>query len=285
MSLRATAAIALAVVLAVTAAGCAGSSAAPATGTGSSPAAVSEPAASTPAPAAISQVCGPPDAPGRLTTIRAADGVRLSAAEAGSGERGVVLIPELGLRGKCGWWNFAAYLAAKGFRVLLFDHRCTGESACASGDAAADLMSDVRGAVSRLRQEGAAKVALVGASQGGSEALIAAALPQRAVAGVVALSADELTMPLAGQPYPRTALDAASRLRLPALLAVATQDPFVSVRDTRHLFAVTGSLSKHLIVLSAEAGHGWDVVSSPVPGEARPAFSRAVVAFLHKVTS
>jgi len=69
------------------------------------------------------------------------------------------------------------------------------------------------------------------------------------------------------------------------LLAVATQDPFVSVRDTRHLFAVTGSLSKHLIVLSAEAGHGWELVSSAVPGEARPAFSRTVVAFLHKVTS
>ena len=283
MGLRATAAIALAIVLAVAAAGCAGPSAAPATGTASSPATVSEPTA--PAPAAISQVCGPPDAPGRLTTIRAADGVRLSAAEAGSGERGVVLIPELGLRGKCGWWDFAAYLAAKGFRVLLFDHRCTSESACASGDAAADLMSDIRGAVSRLRQEGAAKVALVGASQGGSEALIAAALPQRAVAGVVALSADELTMPLASHPYPRTALDAASQLRLPALFAVATQDPFVSVRDSRHLFAVTGSHSKHLIVLSAGAGHGWDLVSSAVPGDARPAFSRTVVAFLRRVTS
>jgi pimeloyl-ACP methyl ester carboxylesterase len=285
MGLRATAAIALAVVLAVAAAGCAGRSAVPAKGTASSPATVSEPTASTPTPSAISQVCGPPDAPGRLTTIRAADGVRLSAAEVGAGERGVVLIPELGARGKCGWWDFAAYLAAKGFRVLLFDHRCTGESACASGDAGAGLMSDIRGAVSWLRQEGVAKVALVGASQGGSEALIVAALPQRGVAGVVALSADELTMPLAGHPYPLTALSAASRLRLPALFAVATRDPFVSVRDTRHLFAVTGSRSKHLIVLSAAAGHGWDLVSSAVSGGTRPAFSRAVLAFLQRVTS
>jgi pimeloyl-ACP methyl ester carboxylesterase len=285
MGLRATAAIALAVVFAVAAAGCAGLSAAPATGTASSPAAVSEPTASTPAPPEISQVCGPPDAPGRLTTIRAADGVRLSAAEVGAGERGVVLIPELGVRGKCGWWDFAAYLAAKGFRVLLFDHRCTGQSACASGHAGADLMSDIRGAVSRLRQDGAAKLALVGASQGGAEALIAAALPQRGVAGVVALSADELTMPLAGHPYPRTALSAVSQLRLPALFAIAAQDPFVSVRDTRRLFAVTGSHSRHLIVLAAGAGHGWDLVSSAVSAGYRPAFSRVVLAFLRRVTS
>jgi dienelactone hydrolase len=136
--------------------------------------------------------------------------------------------------------------------VLLFDHRCTGESACASGDAAADLMSDIRGAVFRLRQEGAARVALVGASQGGSEALTAAAV---------------------------------SQLCLPALFAMAAKDPFVSVRDTRRLFAATGSHSKHLIVLRSGAGHGWDLVSSAASGGARPAFSRMVLAFLQRVTS
>lgn len=162
MGLGATAAIMLTVTLAAPAAGCAGSRAATATGTASMPATASEPGSSTRTPAAVTQLCGPPDAPGRLTTIRAADGVRLAAVEAGAGERGVVLIPELGRRGKCGWWNFAAYLAANGYHVLLFDHRCTGESACASGPAESDLMSDIRGAVSRLRQEGAARVALVG---------------------------------------------------------------------------------------------------------------------------
>jgi len=211
--------------------------------------------------------------------------VRLSAAEVGAGNRGVVLIPELGSRGKCGWWDFAAYLASKGFRALIFDHRCTGQSACASGNAATDLMSDIRGAVARLRQDGAAKVALVGASQGASEALIVAALPQGGVTGVVALSADELRLQLASPPYSRTALSAVSHMRRPALFAVATQDPFVSVRLTRRLFAVTESHSKQLIVLGAQAGHGWDLVSPAVPGGVRPAFSRMVLAFLRRVTS
>lgn len=290
----ATAAIVLAVALAVPAAGCAGprgarpgagQGAATAAGAASMPATADGPGTHARTPSAVAQLCGPPDAPGQLVTVRAADGVRLAAVAAGAGERGVVLIPELGQLGKCGWWDFAAYLAARGYRVLLFDHRCTGESACAPGPAGSGLMSDIRGAVTRLRQEGAARIALMGASQGGSEALIAATAPPRGVTGVVALSADELALPLASRPYPATALAAVRRLRLPVLFAVATADPYVSVRETRHLLATAGSRSKRLIVLGAGAGHGWDLVSPTLPGGRRPAFSQTVLAFLRGITS
>ena len=50
-----------------------------------------------------------------------------------------------------------------------------------------------------LAGHGAARVVLMGASQGGSEVLIAGAVPPRAVTAVIALSADELTMPLASR--------------------------------------------------------------------------------------
>jgi hypothetical protein len=88
----ATAAIVLAVALAVPAAGCAGPRGArPGAGRG---AATAEGAASMPGPAggpgthartpsAVAQLCGPPDAPGQLITVRAADGVRLAAVAAG----------------------------------------------------------------------------------------------------------------------------------------------------------------------------------------------------------
>jgi pimeloyl-ACP methyl ester carboxylesterase len=217
--------------------------------------------------------------------VRAADGVRLAAIEAGAGARGAVLIPELGVKGKCGWWGFAAYLAAHGYRVLAFDHRCTGQSACPAGRAAGDLMSDIRGAAARLRQDGAARVALVGASQGGSEALIAATAPGPGVTGVAALSADELTTPLASAPYPATAQAAMPRVRLPALLAVAAADRYVSVPDTRSLLARAASASKRLIVLPADAGHGWDLVTSFSPGDPPPPFGRTVLAFLDGVTA
>lgn len=216
--------------------------------------------------------------------MRTPDGVPLAAAEAGTGVRGVVLIHEAGSRGLCGWWDYAAYLSGRGFHVLLFDHRCTGQSACPVGGAAGNgLMSDIETAIAQLRADGAAKVVLLGGSQGASEALIAASVAPHAVAGVVALSADELTAPLAVPPYPQTASAAAPRLRLPALFAVAASDQFVSVEDTRALVASVGSSSKRLVELGQRAGHGWDLVAADLDGK-RPAFSETVVDFLMRAT-
>jgi fermentation-respiration switch protein FrsA (DUF1100 family) len=128
-------------------------------------------------------------------------------------------------------------------------------------------------------------VALVGASQGGSEALIAATMPASGITGVAALSADELTTPLASAPYPATAVAAVPRLRLPVLFAVAAADPYVSVPDTRSLLARAGSPSKRLVVLSAGAGHGWDLVTPLFPDGAPSALSETVLAFLSSVTA
>lgn len=242
-------------------------------------------AGATPAPGAVARRCGPPSAPGHLIKIPAADGVRLSAVTAGAGPRGVVLVPELGPAGKCGWWPFAADLAAHGLHVLLFDHRCTAESGCPSGAAGSDLMSDIRGAVRWLHRHGAVKVALLGASQGGSEVLIAATRPPRGVTGVAMLSADELTLRLARHPYPGTATAAAPRLHLPALFAVARSDPYVTVGQTRRLFTLARSRSKHLDVVPAPGEHGWDFVTPTGPGGTPPAFGRTVIAFLQSVTS
>jgi len=269
----------------------AGASSAPpgpaATSTGATPA--SRPAASAGAtPAGTSPVaaaCGPPGAPGRLVTVTDADRVRLAAATAGSGRRGVLLIPELGPAGLCGWWAYAARLSRSGYRVLMFDHRCTGDSGCPAGAAGRDLMADIRGGVAWLRQAGAVSVVLMGASQGASEAIIAATRPPSGVTGVVVLSADELTTPLARGPYPRTALAAAPRLRLPVLFAVAAGDPYVSVAATRRLVAAARSPGERLVVLPAGSGHGWDLVSLSAGTSAGAAFVRTVGAFLARASS
>ena len=293
MRVRAPAVIMVAAALAAAVAGCGGppagsaggsASSGPGRGVATSPSS-SGPGAARPLSAAAQQ-CGGPAAPGRVITVRAADSVRLATIEAGAGNRAVVLVPELGQRGKCGWWAFAAYLAAHGYHVLAFDHRCTGGSSCPAGAAAeADLMSDIAGAAAWLRQHGAKRVALVGASQGGSEALIAAAVPAPGITGVAALSADELTTPLAAPPYPATAVAAVPRLRLPVLLAVAAGDPNVSVPDTRSLLARAGSPGKRLVVLPAGAGHGWDLVTSLFPDAAPSALRGTVLAFLTMVTA
>jgi len=289
MAFRAISAIMLAAALALPVAGCGGSVAggggtsATATVAESATGAATSASASSPDP--VTEVCGPPNAPGRLITIRASDGVRLAAIEAGSGEHGLVLVPELGARGKCGWWDYATYLAARGFRVILFDHRCTGQSSCPpSGTAPTGLTSDIQGAIIRLRQQGATAIALLGASQGGAEALITAALPQHGLTGIAVLSADELSTSLAAGPYPATALAAAARLRLPALFAVAEADPYVSVQQTRQLYQEAGSRHKQLLILGSEQGHGWDLVGAQ-PDGSRPVFSSTLMTFLRTVTS
>jgi hypothetical protein len=68
------------------------------------------------------------------------------------------------------------------------------------------------------------------------------------------------------------------------LFAVAAADPAISVQETRHLFAVAGSRSKHLVLLRAGAGHGWDLLWPARPGGPRPAISRKILAFLRRVT-
>jgi len=276
------------VLIAALIAGC-GQSAGPGGPAGASAAPPSPPAAHARAPSAgaspVADACGPPDAPGRLVTVTAADRVRLAAATAGTGRRGVLLIPELGPAGLCGWWAYAARLSQSGYRVLMFDHRCTGDSGCPAGAAGEDLMADIRGAVTWLRGAGAASVVLMGASQGASEAVIAATRPPAGVAGVVVLSADELTTPLSRRPYPRTALAAAPRVRLPVLFAVAAGDPCVSVADTRRLVAAARAPGKRLVVLPAGSGHGWDLVSPTEGTSGGAAFIRTVGAFLARASS
>ena len=262
-------------------------------------AATASPSSSPPAPVAppsgpVGKLCGLPDASGRLITIKATDGVRLGAIQVGAGPRGVVLIPELGMEGKCGWWQYAASLAAHGFNVVAIDHRCKGDSDCPSGPAGylgsaasapAGLMADIDGAVRAVRAAGAVKVALVGGSQGAAEALIAGTRPQPGVTGIAALSADELTLPLATGSYPATAQAAAPSLRLPVLMAVASADSYISVQDTQRLYASVASRDKRLVVLGSAAGHGWDMVDANGPGQPAPAFASTLTAFLQRVTA
>jgi dienelactone hydrolase len=203
------------------------------------------------APEPPAQRCGPPAHRAATLAIRTADGVRLDGAVVGHGSRGVVLVHETGSLGLCGWWPYAVRLAAAGFHVLLFDMRCAGLSACPDGARASDTVADVVAAVHRLRALGARTVDLVGASYGGSVALAAAArLPH--IAALADLSGDELGAP---------AFRAASAVHVPVLLAVAREDPYVSLAQERALYRRSASRDKHLSILPASAGHGWDMLA------------------------
>jgi pimeloyl-ACP methyl ester carboxylesterase len=229
---------------------------------GPAPALTSAPA---PASTGIAGRCGPPDTSATAVSIPST-GATLAGYEVGRGGRGVVLIPERGGLNICGWWPYAAYLAGRGFHVLLFDQRCAGESSCPATPHPNDLMDDLTAVTGRLRQDGALRIVLIGASQGGAEAVIFGARPPVGVAGVVALSADELTDDLAAAPYPASASAAASRLRLPALFVVAADDPYVSVVDSQKLESAVRPGPARLDVVAAGRGHGWDMLTPSPDG-------------------
>lgn len=222
------------------------------------------------------QRCGGPDRKAEVVTLKTRDGVVLDGAVVGSGPRGVVLVHELGRVALCGWWPYAARLADRGFRVLLYDSRCAGLSDCpAYGHDA--LVEDVAAAVAELRRRRVRSVEIVGASYGAATALVAATRI-RGVAAVAGLSG-ELTSEIRGLGGPVSPIRAARRLRVPLLVAVAQRDPYVTVAESRTLFRRAAARDKRLVLLPSEAGHGWQLLDRPA-GSGWSPFERQLTAFL-----
>ncbi|GAA1026329.1 hypothetical protein GCM10009557_03640 [Virgisporangium ochraceum] len=110
----------------------------------------------------------------------------LSGVEFGTGATGVVLAPPVG-EILCDWVVYATQLARLGYRVLAFDFAGTGASATPhSGGVSAD--ADVTAAVQFLRDSGVQAVALLGAADGASAAVVVAARLTPPAAAVVGLS-------------------------------------------------------------------------------------------------
>jgi alpha/beta superfamily hydrolase len=209
----------------------------------------------TAAPArAARRLCGGAGVEAHAIRFRTSDGVTLAGAVVGSGPVGAVLIHEYP-RDFCGWWAYARYLSRHGVRALLFDLRCFGRSACPGGRGHA--ITDVGAAMAEVRRRGARRVALVGASMGGAIAVVAAA--RLHPAAVVDLSGERDTTGLTPG-IDADAGAAAHGVTAPALFAVARGDRYVPVADMRAVARRTRSPTKHMIVLPAAAGHGWDLV-------------------------
>jgi pimeloyl-ACP methyl ester carboxylesterase len=229
--------------------------------------------------------CGRPAASGRIETFAAGDGVRLDGAEVGSGPSGVVLVHEYPAD-FCGFWPYAVYLSRHGLHVLDIDLRCFGESTCPPTTAArGDLKSDVLGAVAELDRHGARRVAVLGASLGGTVALAAAASPHSGIGGVVCLSCHAHFTPLVGgTPVHIVVGPTVHLIRCPALFIAGRDDSHLSPGEVETLYRDTGSASRHLEVLTgAQAAiHGWNLLTSTPPGGVDVA--SAVAAFLTGTT-
>ncbi len=133
-----------------------------------------------------------PQAGSRAVVFHASDGTRLEGREFGSGNVGVVLA-HMFPADQRSWWPFAGTLADDGYRVLTFDFRgyCPGGNAGCSGGSKdiPKISEDVAAAATYLRDAGATRVMLIGASMGGTASLLAAAQPEVHPSAIVTLSA------------------------------------------------------------------------------------------------
>jgi pimeloyl-ACP methyl ester carboxylesterase len=143
--------------------------------------------------------CGGSDVPepptdSREITFDSADGVALAGRLFGpqGGSAGVVLA-HMYPADQSSWYAFADRLAGEGYRVLTFDFRgyCPGgDAGCSEGEKRIpDIWQDVLGAMDALRSEGVSRIALIGASMGGTASLVAASKEGEDVEAIVTLSA------------------------------------------------------------------------------------------------
>jgi hypothetical protein len=199
----------------------------------------------------LDEVCPQaPSVPG--FTFPAADGSLLYGAILGKGAIGVVMANDVP-HPLCEEIPESAFLAAHGFRVLVFDYRGHGESEPGSDPGRLDL--DVAGATAELRRQGADRVVVMGFYAGGAVALVASTRIQPAVAGLVAVSAAPQRGQFVNGPYTAPgALAVAPRLRAPVLFLAVRTDRFVPVSEDRRLYRLTGSADKRLVVFPYGGG-------------------------------
>jgi pimeloyl-ACP methyl ester carboxylesterase len=182
-----------------------------------------------------------PVAPGSAQTIR------LAAVVRGRGTVGVVLAHMLGSQ-QLAWAPLIPGLLDDDFHVLTFDFRGHGLSGGSRDPSRADL--DLAGAVQRLRQLGATKIFVVGASMGGTAAIRVVAAQK--LAGVVAISAPDKIGKLDASPT-------AVLLRQPSLFIVARGDDKRYTGAAQKLFQ--GAMEpKSLRIIDGTSAHGTDLL-------------------------
>lgn len=126
-------------------------------------------------------------------TFRSADGVELAGRLFGDAARTGIVFAHMLPADQSSWFGFADRVAADGYLALAFDFRGTcpgGDAGCSQGEKdVSAAATDLAAGVAFLRSRGVETVALVGASIGGTAALLVAADHGDVIAAVVTLSA------------------------------------------------------------------------------------------------
>jgi pimeloyl-ACP methyl ester carboxylesterase len=210
--------------------------------------------------AAILAACGsePAPSPGsEAITFASEDGTSLAGRVFGpdDSDAGVVL-SHMYPADQRSWFDFAERLASRGYRVLTFDFRgyCPGgDGGCSEGERRIpDIWRDVVGAIDTLRGDGVTRVALVGASMGGTASLVAASQEGVDTEAVITLSAPSAFEGLEVTPETVSQIGAA-KLFLAGHEDTATASSAQSLYDE--------SVQPKRLTILTTGDHGTDILS------------------------
>jgi esterase/lipase len=174
--------------------------------------------------------------------------IGLHGFERGEGPVGVVLAHMLGST-QDAWILFVEELVKQDFHVLTFDFRGHGLSGGERNPSLAVL--DLGAAVEKLRALGVTKIFVIGASMGGTAALVVAA--GQKLEGVVTISA-----PLSVDKL--DASEAVGMLDEPSLFIVGENDD-KAYTEAAERFATLTPGPKRLQVIDGSAAHGTDLLT------------------------
>ena len=184
----------------------------------------------------------------REVTFVTSDGIRIAATLFGRGATGVVLAHMRG-GSRDNWFPFARSLVREGYAVLTVDFRGHGKSGGPFDSNRLDR--DVGAASVFLRGQGAQRVALIGASMGGTASIKVAAAGDAAALAVISSPMDY------GAKVTKADL---ARITIPSLWIASAQDePYAST--VRGMYASVRGVKTLRIYPGGE--HGTQLFDSP----------------------
>lgn len=149
----------------------------------------------------------------RLGVVVLDDGIVLSGRLFGPANEPVVIMTHMRPNDQTAWFSYAEQLAENGYAALTFDFRGYGESE--GSEDFSKLDDDLRAVISYMRDRGRTEIYLLGASMGGTTALVVAA--QEQLDGVIVVSPPSR---FEGQ----DALGAAPQITAPKLFIASEED-------------------------------------------------------------
>jgi pimeloyl-ACP methyl ester carboxylesterase len=203
--------------------------------------------------------------------FRTDDGLRIEGRLFGAGDTAVALSHMSG-GDQTQWWPLAGTLADEGYLTLTFNRRGScpeGDAGCSDDGEEFSGWRDLVAAVGFVRDEGAERVVIGGASIGASESMYVAEEGLADIDGVVWVAGVELYLDT-------NLIDGLSAVRDPKL--------FLAGRDDADLGDVAVEMDrmapppKELVLLDT-GEHGTDILSYDAP-EVTDAFRQAVLDFL-----